>query len=47
MYECFAYMYEYACITCVPGACGGQKRAWDILELELWMVVSQHVGAEN
>ena len=30
----------------MPGACGGQKRASDPLELELQMVVSCCVGAE-
>ena len=33
--------------TCVPGACGGQKRASDPLELELEMVMRQDVGAGN
>ena len=32
---------------CVPGACRGQKKALDLLELELRMVVSHHVGAGN
>ena len=39
--ECLhAYMYN----TCVPGVCGGQKKALDFLELELQMVVSCHVA---
>ena len=29
----------------MPGACTGQKKASDPLELELQTVVSQHVGA--
>ena len=32
---------------CVPGACGGQKRVSDPLELELQKVVSHRVGAGN
>ena len=28
-------------------ACGGQKRALDLLELEFYIVVSHHVGAGN
>lgn len=29
------------------GACGGQKRAWGSLELELYRVMSHCVGARN
>jgi hypothetical protein len=39
-----------ACVSvcyCMPGACGGQKRVLDALELELEMVVSCHMGSEN
>jgi hypothetical protein len=39
----------YICTFCtaeVPGACGG-KRASGPLELELQIVVSHHVSAEN
>jgi hypothetical protein len=38
------------CTTCMPGACRGQKRASDSLELKrVWwpMDVSHHVGARN
>lgn len=37
-----------ACMNtqCMPRACRGQKKAVDLVELELWMVVSCHVGAE-
>jgi hypothetical protein len=35
----------YLCITCMPGAHGGQKWVLDPLELELQMVVSSHLGA--
>lgn len=44
----------YECITCrhvsapvSSNVCGGQKRESDPVELELQMVVSQHVDAEN
>lgn len=33
--------------ACVPDACGGQKKAWDPLELELQMVVRHLVGART
>lgn len=29
--------------TCMPIALGGQKRVWDALDLELWMVMNLHV----
>lgn len=32
---------------CMPGACIGQKKALDLLELKFWMVVSHCVNAEN
>lgn len=32
---------------CVPTACSSQKRVWDAWELELWVVVSHHVGTWN
>lgn len=35
------------CAMCVPGACRGQKRVSDPLELELQMVVSHNAGAGN
>jgi hypothetical protein len=35
------------CAKCVTGACGGQKRTLDLLDLELLMTVSCHVGARN
>lgn len=34
----------YMCTTYAPGGCGSQK-ALDPLDLELWMVESQHVDA--
>lgn len=34
-------------IMCVPGIQGGQKRLLDPLELELLLVVSNHVGATD
>lgn len=33
------------CITCLPGACEGQKRVSDTLELEFQRVVGLHVGS--
>lgn len=42
-YECFTCMY--ICASCGPH--DGQKRALDPLELELWMAVSHHMGAET
>jgi hypothetical protein len=36
-----------SCTTRVPGVIGGQKRTLHPLELELEMVVSHHVGAED
>lgn len=41
---CFVCMY-----SCTPHACiyGGQRKALDILELELERVESCHLGAEN
>jgi hypothetical protein len=36
-------MYVCICATCIPGACGGQNRVSDALELELlWTAVSYH-----
>ena len=35
------------CTMCMPGAHGGQKRALDLLELQLWMLESHHVGVTN
>ena len=35
------------CIMCVPGACRGQKRASDPVELELQIVVRCHVDADT
>ena len=32
---------------CVPGAFGGQKKASDPLELELWMFINHHIGVGN
>lgn len=30
---------------CVPDACGGQKRPLDHPELDLWIILSQHMGS--
>lgn len=37
-------MCVHVCTACVSGVLGSQKRASDALEVELWMVVSHHVG---
>lgn len=39
--------HRHACTMCMLDACWGQKRASGPLELKLWMVVSQYVGAGN
>ena len=38
---------EYMCTPCILAAGGGQKRASDLLELELQMVVSHHFNPGN
>lgn len=40
-------VYMYVCTMSVSDAHGGQKKELDTLKLELWRVVSYHVGAEN
>jgi hypothetical protein len=35
------------CITHAPGAHRGQKKDLDLLELNVWMVLSHYVGAGN
>ena len=35
------------CVTFIPGSKGGQQRVTEVLELELQMVVTCHVDAEN
>ena len=40
-------LYVCLCTLCVPDACGGQKKVSDLLDLELQMIVSCHVGAES
>lgn len=45
MYEYFAHIS--VCTTCVPGALEIQKRMLDSLKLELWTVVSYHMGPGN
>lgn len=34
-------------VHCVPGADGDQKRLSDLVDLEMWMVVSHHLGELN
>lgn len=45
MYGCFVHMY--VCVPCVSPNQRGQQRAWDPLELDLQMAVSQRVVAES
>lgn len=45
VYGCFFCMC--VSMTCVPDTNGVQKKGWDAQGLELQMVVSLHVGAEN
>lgn len=40
-------LYVCLCTTCMPVACESQKRVSDPLELELQVIMSCHVGAEN
>lgn len=51
IHEVFYFYFMYkgvlpACVS-VPGTHRGKKRISYFLELELWMVVSNRVGAEN
>jgi hypothetical protein len=43
----YRYRYVYACTTCMPDACRGQQRPPDVLELELEVVVGNHVIIGN
>lgn len=42
-----SFLHTPVYTTCTSGACRGQKRASDPLELKLRMVVSHQVGAGN
>lgn len=42
-WECFPCMY--VCITCIPGASGGQKSVSELPEPESQIVVSRHADA--
>lgn len=47
---CSVALTERVCIiftTHVPVSCGGQKKEWKPLDLELRIVMSFHVGAGN
>lgn len=45
IYLCMSMcMHACMCTMCVPDAWGGQKWASEPLKLELWVVVSRHVG---
>ena len=41
------FLCIHLCTMCMPGACRGQKRVLDHLELELQRVVNHHVDAGN
>ena len=43
VHVCFVCMCIWVSTMCVLGACGGQKRVSDSLELELDTVLSHHV----
>lgn len=43
----FMFMFKSVLPTCVYGARGGQKRVFDPLGLEIQVLVSYQVGAEN
>ena len=48
MYVYVGFACRHACATYAqPGACEGQKRASNLLELEIQIVVSHHVGVGN
>jgi hypothetical protein len=47
VYQCFACMYVCIYGICEPGTHEGLKRASDLLQLELQVVVGCHVGAGN
>lgn len=46
-YVCVFCLYVRLCSMLLFGSPRGQKRAQDLLELELWVVVSLHLGAGN
>lgn len=46
------YVWEFCCVsvyvhTYMPGVCGDQKRALDLLKLEFQVIVNCHVDAES
>jgi hypothetical protein len=41
------FLRMYVCTSCVFGACRGQKRALDPLELELWIVKCHYAGVRH
>lgn len=44
---CVGALLARMCTTSVPGNYGGQKRALDYFEQELWITVNYHVSVEN
>jgi hypothetical protein len=47
MHKYIACMYMYVCATCMPDTQRGQMKISMPLELELWIVVSYHVGVKK
>jgi hypothetical protein len=47
MFCLYTCMCLCMCTVCVPATFRGQKRAPDVLQLELWMVVGCQGGAKN
>lgn len=50
-FKCMCTSILFACVVvyhvCVPGGLRGKRREWDLLELELHMVVNCHVDTGN
>lgn len=43
----YFYVFMHVCLSCACGSQEGQKRALDLLKLELQMVVNHCIGAGN
>ena len=44
---CLLGLHVCMCTICISDASGGQRKAADLLKLELRMIVSHHVGSGN
>lgn len=40
-------LYIHMCTICIPGAWSGHKRVLDHLELDLQIIISHYMGAQN